>query len=92
MSIKSLVVGKISGSEQMDDQKKSFVHEAVQSLPGALLVISVALAAYFMAPLLLKYPIFKTYLSLKDFILVLPSRGIAAKILKNSPCPVFTVV
>ena len=51
--------------------KKSLAQEISESAPGAILVIGVALAAYFIAPWLKQYPLFKTYLSLKDFILAI---------------------
>lgn len=50
---------------------KTLAQEIVDSAPGVLLVLSVALAAYFAAPALLKYPLFKSYLSLSDFILAI---------------------
>ena len=71
MSAKAIALKAGNYPESINDQGKSFYQEMVKSLPGALLVISVAVCAYFIAPLLLKYPIFKTYLSLKDFILAI---------------------
>lgn len=50
---------------------KGMVREVVDSLPGMLLVIAVAVAAYVIAPYLRQYPLFKTYLELKDFILAI---------------------
>ena len=50
---------------------KSLAQEITESAPGVLLVIGVAVAAYFTAPFLKQYPLFKTYLSLKDFILAI---------------------
>ncbi len=66
----SAIEARVS-TETMENPPNSFYHEVLQSLPGALLVISVAVSAYFIAPLLLNYPVFKTYLSLKDFILAI---------------------
>jgi len=54
-----------------DSEKKSLSQEIIDSAPGATLVAVVALAAYFIAPILQKYPLFKTYLELKDFILAI---------------------
>ncbi len=54
-----------------DSEKKSLSQEIVESFPGSALVVAVALAAYFIAPILQKYPLFKTYLELKDFILAI---------------------
>jgi uncharacterized integral membrane protein (TIGR00698 family) len=51
--------------------QKSFAQEVIDSLPGLILVVSVAVLAHFAAPLLLRYEFFKTYLSLKDFILAI---------------------
>ncbi len=55
----------------VESEKKGLAQEVVDSLPGAALVVGVALAAYFIAPILQKYPLFKTYLELKDFILAI---------------------
>ncbi len=55
----------------VEPEKKSLGQEIMDSVPGAALVIAVALAAYFIAPVLQKYPLFKTYLELKDFILAI---------------------
>ncbi len=55
----------------IESEKKSLGQEIVDSLPGGALVVAVALAAYFIAPVLQKYPLFKTYLELKDFILAI---------------------
>lgn len=55
----------------IDIDRKSLFREIAESAPGALLVIGIAMAAYFSAPLLKQYPLFKTYLSLKDFILAI---------------------
>ncbi|NPA94365.1 MAG: putative sulfate exporter family transporter [Thermodesulfobacteria bacterium] len=52
-------------------EQKNLANEIKDSIPGALLVIAVALSAYFIAPILQKYPLFKTYLELKDFILAI---------------------
>ncbi|OQX18374.1 MAG: hypothetical protein BWK76_07690 [Desulfobulbaceae bacterium A2] len=57
--------------ESVQAQGKSLAREILDSAPGALLVLSVALAAYFVAPALMKYPLFKSYLSLSDFILAI---------------------
>ncbi len=57
--------------ERRNEEGLSISSEILRSIPGALLVIGVALAAYHIAPLLLQYPVFKTYLSLKDFILAI---------------------
>ncbi len=54
-----------------DVAKKTLTQEIVDSIPGAILVIAVAVSAYFIAPFLQKYPLFKTYLELKDFILAI---------------------
>lgn len=43
----------------------------MENLPGILLVTAVAVTAYLTAPLLQQYDFFKTYLSLKDFILAI---------------------
>lgn len=51
--------------------QRSLWTSCIESLPGVLLVISVAVAAYLVAPVLQQYPFFKTYLSLKDFILAI---------------------
>lgn len=51
--------------------RRSFGAEVRESLPGLLLVSSVALTAYFVAPILQQYELFKTYLSLKDFMLAI---------------------
>jgi len=57
--------------ETIAAQKKSLTQEIIDSLPGALLVLGVALAAYYVAPYLRKYELFRTYLELKDFILAI---------------------
>ena len=54
-----------------DLEKKTVVQEVIDSIPGAILVIIVAVSAFFIAPFLQKYPLFKTYLELKDFILAI---------------------
>lgn len=54
-----------------DLEKKTLLQEIIDSIPGAILVILVAVAAFFIAPFLQKYPLFKTYLELKDFILAI---------------------
>ncbi len=54
-----------------DMEGKSLFQEIKDSIPGGILVIAVALSAYFIAPILQKYPLFKTYLELKDFILAI---------------------
>ncbi len=53
------------------EEQKTFLKEFVDSIPGAILVIAVAVAAYVIAPYLQQYPLFKTYLELKDFILAI---------------------
>ncbi|WP_442874880.1 putative sulfate exporter family transporter [Desulfovibrio sp. Fe33] len=53
------------------DVHKAFMSEVLESLPGFLLVISVAVFAHFAAPLLLRFEFFKTYLTIKDFILAI---------------------
>ncbi|WFS63100.1 putative sulfate exporter family transporter [Pseudodesulfovibrio thermohalotolerans] len=60
-------------SRTMDgtDVQKAFINEVLESLPGILLVISVAVFAHFAAPLLLRFEFFKTYLTIKDFILAI---------------------
>ncbi|OCC14169.1 putative membrane protein [Dissulfuribacter thermophilus] len=55
----------------ISEGQKSFIQEVVDSIPGAILVIAVAVAAYVIAPYLRQYPLFKTYLELKDFILAI---------------------
>ncbi|PLX50274.1 MAG: putative sulfate exporter family transporter [Desulfobulbaceae bacterium] len=57
--------------ESRPEQGKSLGQEIIDSIPGMLLVVGVAVAAYFAAPALLKYPLFKTYLSLKNFIIAI---------------------
>lgn len=52
-------------------QGKTLGQEIIDSIPGMLMVTGVALAAYYVAPLLMKYPFFKTYLCLKDFIMAI---------------------
>ncbi len=49
----------------------SFNMLVLQSLPGLLLVIAVAVASFYLAPLLAKIPFFRDYLSLKDFLLAI---------------------
>lgn len=56
---------------QQIGMQQSFAQAIVESLPGLLLVTAVAFAANFAAPALEAYPLFKTYLSLKDFILAI---------------------
>ncbi len=51
--------------------QQAFAQVILESLPGLLLVLSVALVANFVAPTLEAYPFFKSYLSLKDFILAI---------------------
>lgn len=53
------------------EAQQSFARAVTESLPGLLLVCAVALVASFVAPKLEAYPLFKTYLSLKDFILAI---------------------
>lgn len=53
------------------EAQESFASAVVRSLPGLLAVLAVALAAYYSAPMLEKYPFFKTYLQLKDFLLAI---------------------
>lgn len=50
---------------------KTLVQEIIDSIPGLLMVTGVAIAAYYVAPFLEKYPFFKTYLCLKDFIMAI---------------------
>ncbi len=50
---------------------KTLSQEIVSSIPGAILVLAVALAAYTIAPHLRKYELFRTYILLKDFILAI---------------------
>lgn len=50
---------------------QSLYMAVIESLPGLLLVAAVAVTAYLTAPLLMQYEFFKTYLSLKDFILAI---------------------
>jgi uncharacterized integral membrane protein (TIGR00698 family) len=57
-------------SHQLDSQQ-DFAQAILKSLPGLLLITAVALTAYFVAPKLEAFPLFKTYLSLKDFILAI---------------------
>ncbi len=57
-------------SHQLDSQQ-DFGQAVLKSLPGLLLITAVALTAYFVAPKLEAFPLFKTYLSLKDFILAI---------------------
>ncbi len=52
-------------------KEKGFLKEAIDSIPGAALVVAVAVTAYLVAPYLTQYPLFKTYLELKDFILAI---------------------
>ncbi|MFZ5759018.1 MAG: YeiH family protein [Thermodesulfobacteriota bacterium] len=58
-------------TESCPVQGKTLGQEILDSAPGVLLVLSVALVAYFGAPALLKYPFFKSYLSLNNFILAI---------------------
>ena len=58
--------------------QKAFIQDVMESLPGLLLVVSVAVLAHFTAPLLLQFAFFKTYLSIKDFILAILA-GIAIR-------------
>jgi uncharacterized integral membrane protein (TIGR00698 family) len=58
--------------------QKAFPQELLESLPGLLLVVSVAALAHFAAPFLLRFELFKTYLSIKDFILAILA-GIAIR-------------
>ncbi len=51
--------------------QRSLFNTVAESLPGLLLVVSVAVTAYLTAPLLQQYDFFKTYLSIKDFILAI---------------------
>lgn len=51
--------------------QRTLYRSAVESLPGLLLVGAVAVTAFFLAPILTQYEFFKTYLSLKDFILAI---------------------
>lgn len=57
-------------SHQLDSQQ-DFAQAVLKSLPGLLLITAVALTAYVAAPRLEAFPLFKTYLSLKDFILAI---------------------
>lgn len=51
--------------------QKSFAQEVLDSLPGLLLITSVAVFAHYAAPLLRQNDFIKTYLELKDFILAI---------------------
>ncbi len=53
------------------ESSPSFNMLALQSLPGLLLVIVVALASFYVAPIINEIPFFKNYLSLKDFLLAI---------------------
>jgi hypothetical protein len=53
------------------DAQRDFARAVLDSLPGLLLVTAVAIVANVVAPKLEAYPLFKTYLSLKDFILAI---------------------
>ncbi len=53
------------------NNEPSFNMLALQSVPGLLLVIAVALLAYYVAPMLAEISFFKDYLSLKDFLLAI---------------------
>lgn len=50
---------------------KKLLQEFLDSLPGILMIISIAVTAYYLAPILQQYEFFKTYLTLKDFILAI---------------------
>ncbi len=50
---------------------KSLKREIIESIPGLLLIVAVAITAYVVAPYLRQYPLFRTYLELKDFILAI---------------------
>lgn len=50
---------------------QSFLATVWESLPGLVLVAGVAVVAYLVAPVLAEIPFFKTYLSLKDFLLAI---------------------
>ena len=52
-------------------KQQAFAQAIFESLPGLMLVTAVALVANFLAPVIETYPLFKTYLSLKDFILAI---------------------
>ncbi len=71
MSSETVAVKRGFDNQDFDDAAKSFFQEIIDSIPGALMVVGVAVAAYFIAPILRQYPLFKTYLSLKDFILAI---------------------
>ena len=72
MSSKALTERENTTPAAENDAGRMAIHQEIfRSLPGALLVVGVALAAYWIAPMLLQYPLFKTYLSLKDFILAI---------------------
>jgi uncharacterized integral membrane protein (TIGR00698 family) len=53
------------------EKQQAFAQAILESLPGLMMVTAVALVANFVAPKLEAYPLFKTYLSLKDFILAI---------------------
>lgn len=55
----------------LNSTQHTFYTAVVESLPGLLLVGTVAITAFFLAPVLTKYDFFKSYLSLKDFILAI---------------------
>lgn len=60
-----------SRTMDMAEAQKVFVQDLLESLPGLVLVAAVAVFAHFAAPLLLQFAFFKTYLSIKDFILAI---------------------
>ncbi|NPA49038.1 MAG: putative sulfate exporter family transporter [Thermodesulfobacteria bacterium] len=62
---------RIEAQSQVSVRSKTLGQEIISSIPGALLVIAVALAAYAIAPHLRKYELFRTYILLKDFILAI---------------------
>ncbi len=53
------------------EEKPSFNMMVLKSLPGLILVTVVAVASFYLAPLLAKIDFFKNYLSLKDFLLAI---------------------
>ena len=52
-------------------QEASLGKRIIESIPGLLLVAAIALFANYLAPILAQYPLFKTYLALKDFLLAI---------------------
>ncbi|GAB6176760.1 putative sulfate exporter family transporter [Desulfobaculum senezii] len=61
-----------TNTQAMDGSlRRDFFQEILESIPGFLLVISVAVFAHVTAPLLKHYEFFRTYLTIKDFILAI---------------------